>query len=199
VLGEVGIRGAVHATATLGHQPDVVLVDLDSNGIDALGVITALQSGLKNSIIVVMGDLGDDVRIRKAIELGAAGVVLKLQPPSVLIAMIEGLFGRHYERPEAAELDFSPTAISKTQKRARSDQEAARVTNLTERERDIVALIASGLKNKDIAEQLHISDITVRHHLTNVFAKLGVPDRQKLLLLAYRYGLNKPALHSERR
>jgi DNA-binding NarL/FixJ family response regulator len=196
VIGDVGIRGAVHASRTLGHHPDVVLIDLDAEGTDALVVMSGLLRNLKNSTIVVMGGLGNDERIRKAIELGAAGVVLKVQPPSVLIAAIEGLFSRPNERIEAPELDHSPNSIPKT-KEVRSDPDAARITTLTERERDIVALIASGLKNKDIAERLHISDITVRHHLTNVFVKMGVSDRQKLLLLAYRHGLDKPAFHSE--
>ena len=52
-----------------------------------------------------------------------------------------------------------------------------------------MGLIASGITNKDIAKQLHISDITVRHHLTSIYMKVGVPNRQKLLLLAYEQGL----------
>jgi DNA-binding NarL/FixJ family response regulator len=73
----------------------------------------------------------------------------------------------------------------------------AKIERLTSRERDVTALIADGLKNKDVAKHLHISDITVRHHLTNIFMKLGVSDRQKLLLLAHQNGLARLAIRPE--
>ena len=60
--------------------------------------------------------------------------------------------------------------------------------SLTTRELEIIRLIALGLKNKEIAQRLSISDITVRHHLTSIFCKLEVTDRQKLLILVHRYG-----------
>jgi DNA-binding NarL/FixJ family response regulator len=67
----------------------------------------------------------------------------------------------------------------------------------TTREREIIRLIALGLKNKDIANRLSISDITVRHHLTSIFCKLEVADRQNLLILAHRYGLAELILSAE--
>jgi DNA-binding CsgD family transcriptional regulator len=63
---------------------------------------------------------------------------------------------------------------------------------LTGRERDIIALIGEGLKNKQIAERLYISEPTVRHYLTSIFEKLGVKDRQGLIVYAYQHGLAKP-------
>jgi DNA-binding NarL/FixJ family response regulator len=71
----------------------------------------------------------------------------------------------------------------------KTSQDMLRMSNLTAREREIIRLISSGLKNKDIAARLSISDITVRHHLTSIFRKLEVSDRQKLLIVAYRFGL----------
>jgi DNA-binding NarL/FixJ family response regulator len=73
----------------------------------------------------------------------------------------------------------------------------AKLQSLTARERDIIGLIGFGMKNKDIANRLSISDITVRHHLTSIFCKLEVEDRQKLLILAHRYGLIDLALSIE--
>jgi DNA-binding NarL/FixJ family response regulator len=64
-----------------------------------------------------------------------------------------------------------------------------KLNSLTTREREIIQLIGLGLKNKDIAHRLSISDITVRHHLTSIFCKLGISDRQNLLIMAYRHGL----------
>ncbi len=68
------------------------------------------------------------------------------------------------------------------------------IHTLTDREREIVGLIALGMKNKEVAHRLHISDITVRHHLTNIFSKLNVTDRQKLLILAHKHGIVTAAL-----
>ena len=67
--------------------------------------------------------------------------------------------------------------------------EAETTTQLTRRERGIIALIGEGLKNKEIGERLFISRATVRTHLTSIFAKLGVPDRLKLIVYAYKHGL----------
>ena len=71
------------------------------------------------------------------------------------------------------------------------DPEAAKIATLTPRERDVIALVSEGHKNRDIATRLRITEATVRHHLTAIFAKLEVPDRVGLVLYAYRYGLIK--------
>ena len=68
---------------------------------------------------------------------------------------------------------------------------AAMVETLTRREREVVALVAEGLRNKEIAERLFISQGTVRQHLSSIFCKLGIPDRLKLIVYAYRHGLAK--------
>ena len=72
------------------------------------------------------------------------------------------------------------------------------IARLTKREREIIELIAEGLKNKEIAERLSISPATVRHHLSAIFAKLEVPDRLKLIVFAYQQGLVDPAVHSKK-
>jgi DNA-binding NarL/FixJ family response regulator len=72
-----------------------------------------------------------------------------------------------------------------------SDPEAAKLATLTEREREVITLVGKGLRNKQIAEQLFISEATVRHHLTAIFAKLKVADRLELVIYAYRHGLAK--------
>ena len=190
VIGDTSIRDASMAGAALRNRPEVVLVDLDANGADALALVSKLKKDLKNIVVLVMGDLGDERRTRKALELGAAGVVLNLQPPSVLIAAIESLFAPHSHQMELRRVEPSERVTSGIHGRGHSP-DSERSASLTDRERDIVTLIMKGLKNKDIAEQLHISDITVRHHLTNIFVKLGVPNRQKLLLLAHQQGLAK--------
>ena len=80
-----------------------------------------------------------------------------------------------------------------------ADKESAKIAALTRREREVITLVAEGLRNKQIAGRLFISEITVNHHLTSVFRKLGVSDRLELVIYAYRQGLVKlPSQNRER-
>ncbi len=123
--------------------------------------------------------------------LGAMGLVFKEKAAEVVIRAIE--------RVHAGEVWFDRTLIgnvltelSRASATKKLDPEATKITKLTEREREIAALIGEGLKNKQIANRLFISETTVRHHLTSVFDKLGVTDRLELIIYAYRHGLAKP-------
>ena len=189
VLGELKIGNVNELDVFRGQHPDIALVDLDSHGADALAWIRKIKQHLIGTEVLVIGDLGDDGRTRKALDFGAAGIVLKMQPPSVLVATIESLCGRPAEDVELGKVEPHVRSIHRLHNRENSQSHNAKIESLTERERSIITLIAGGLKNKDIAEQLCISDITVRHHLTNIFMKLGVSDRQKLLIHAYQHGL----------
>jgi DNA-binding NarL/FixJ family response regulator len=90
----------------------------------------------------------------------------------VIFAAIEGLYPK------------VPEAIS-------SFETTKAFTSVTNREREVIALIGEGLRNKDVAERLFISETTVRHHLTSIFNKLGISSRQKLLIVAHQSGLAK--------
>lgn len=197
VLGEIKIGNMNELDVFRGQHPDIVLVDLEPHGADALAWISKVKKHLIGTVVLVIGDLGDDRRARKALDLGAAGVVLKMQPPSVLIATIESLCGRLAEHIELRNVVPDVRSTHRLHSRENLQSYNAKIESLTERERGIITLIAGGLKNKDIAEHLHISDITVRHHLTSIFMKLGVSDRQKLLILAHQHGLARLALIPE--
>ena len=82
--------------------------------------------------------------------------------------------------------------LTRPQPSPRISPEAAKIVKLTEREREVITLVGEGLRNKYIAERLYISEATVRHHLTAIFAKLGVSDRFELAIYAYQNGLAKP-------
>ena len=77
-------------------------------------------------------------------------------------------------------------------KTAKPDPESDKIATLTTREREVISLIGEGIKNKQIAERLFISETTVRHHLTSIFSKLEVADRVELLIYAMRHGLASP-------
>jgi DNA-binding NarL/FixJ family response regulator len=185
----------------LTEQADLVLFDLDPKGNDILGAIINVQKAFKGTPILLLADLADYELARRALALGAHGIALKIQPPAVLIAAIDHLCQLHH-----SETVLQPLAAGTKGMRLRhfskadtsSAESTRKISRLTSREREIIRLVGGGLKNKDIAIRLSITDITVRHHLTSIFRKLEISDRQKLLILAYRYGLAELALHAER-
>jgi len=199
VLGELSVKRAT-AEAILDHRPDVVLVDLDSHGADVLGLIGALVEVTGAAAILVLSDLTDHELARKALSRGASGIALKMQPPAVLIAAIRELcpVSRKDSTTKSGPTKNLFSAKDKKVLQLSDDtKNLSKIHNLTPREREIIWLIGQGLKNKDIARRLSISDITVRHHLTSIFCKLEVEDRQKLLILAHRYGLADLSVSSE--
>ena len=184
----------------LTEDADLVLFDLDPKGNDILGAIVNVEKALKGTPILLLADLADYELARRALALGAHGIALKIQPPAVLLAAIDDLCQFHHSetvlQPPAADTkgmrfrQFSKPEIF-------SAESIRKINRLTSREREIIRLVGWGLKNKDIATRLSITDITVRHHLTSIFRKLEVSDRQKLLILAYRFGLAELATSAE--
>jgi len=181
-----------------GQPPDVLLIELDSRGSDVLKFVAGLANWKKDSAVLVLSDLVDYELAQKALALGTTGILLKMQPPAVLIAAILDLYqSSHYESVSKV-MAIERTHEHKFLKAHIVDTELAKkIDTLTAREREIIRLVSLGLKNKDIANRLSISDITVRHHLSSIFCKLEVSDRQNLLLLAHRNGLAEFALSFE--
>jgi len=205
VLGDVSLENSAAMGDVLRQQPRLVIVDLDSHRQDVLTVIRTIQKNSKNSSILVLTDLSNHELATKALSLGAAGLVLKVQPVSILLTAIHELCPllelKSASRKDVAiqrpsERRSSPAPLPPSNSTNSSDEQA-RIATLTRRELDVIRLIALGLKNKDIATQLSISDITVRHHLTNIFRKLEISDRQKLLILAHNYELADLRLNAE--
>ena len=196
VRGDTSLERVGEVSNVLRQHPDLVLLDLDSRTADALNAIHIIQNTFVNSSILALTDLADHELTRRALSLGVAGIVLKIQPPAVLIAGIQHLCPRYpfSSMPSPA---TDQTGFRTLSTPAPNAQERMKIDSLTDRERDVVRLVGLGLKNKDIANRLAISDITVRHHLTSIFCKLEITDRQKLLILAHRFGLADFALRTE--
>ena len=169
------------------RRPDLFIVDLETEH-DSLGTITQIRTSAPTSKIVLLCGLEDKDRTREAFASGVDGIILKVQPPAVVLAVIEALSVSvqppvHVDRNGAVGRNLA--TIKKT---VETDlQLAAWPDALTEREREIIRLVERGLSNKDIACQLSISDSTVRHHMTSIFDKVGVPNRQKLLVHAHHF------------
>lgn len=165
-------------------RPDVFILDVETEP-DVLGTINQIRTSAPTGKIVLLCGLEDQARTREAFAVGVDGIILKVQPPEVVLAVIEALSGAvkpPVERDGAMKMGLG---LSCTKLAQPTPPPSVWPDALTEREREIIRLVGQGLSNKDIAYQLSISDSTVRHHMTNIFDKVGVPNRQKLLLHAH--------------
>lgn len=167
-------------------RPDVFILDLETEH-DILGTIKQIREAVPTSKIVLLCGLGDKDRTREAFAAGVDGIILKVQPPEVVLAVIEALYAAAKpstasDRESAGKMGLE---LAFTRQVESDPSPPAWPEVLTEREREIIRLVKQGLSNKDIAYKLSISDSTVRHHMTNIFDKVGVPNRQKLLIHAH--------------
>jgi len=193
IVGEVG-NCADAMAAAVSKQPDVILLDLvlgEENGLDCLSSLRAAASGAR--ILVLTGIDAPEIH-QQAVLRGAVGLVLKEKSPEILLKAIECV--------HAGEVWLERTMMSNvldqmTRPPQPLNPEAARLETLTEREREVIACIGQGLRNKQVAERLYISEITVRHHLTSIYNKLGVADRLELVIYAYQHGLVNPVPATE--
>lgn len=190
VVGEAGNKDDGLKLAA-SEQPDIILLDIDLGDDSGIDLIPDLQAVSDQARIIMLTGVRDPDVHQRAVSLGAMGVVRKEKAIEVLIGAIE--------RVHAGEAWLDPALMAKvlsdmsgTRRRKKTDPEAARISTLTKREREVLTLISEGLKNKEIAERLFISEWTVRHHVTSIFSKLGVSDRVELILYAYRQGLADP-------
>ena len=190
VVGEASTCAEALTLAT-GTQPDVIVLDLDLGGENAVESIPTLLRTAPETRILVLTGLRDPEVHRQAIRHGALGLVFKEKAVETLLQAIT--------KVRAGEVWLEPTMIAQVlgdltrpQLSPQTSSEATKIARLTEREREVITLIGEGLRNKHIAERLYISEATVRHHLTAIFAKLDISDRFELAIYAYQHGLAKP-------
>jgi two-component system, NarL family, response regulator LiaR len=182
VVGEaVNGRDALEKVDAL--QPDVILMDLvmpEMGGIEAIQKITAANSGAR---ILVMTSFAADDKVFPSIKAGALGYLLKDSDPEDLIRMI-----RQVHR---GELSIHPSIARKViQELNRPAQEPLTPSPLTEREMEILQLLAQGVENKQIALRLFVREATVRTHVSNILSKLQLANRVQATLYALRTGLS---------
>jgi DNA-binding NarL/FixJ family response regulator len=182
-------RDALAAAAR--EMLDIILLDLDLGDESGLDILPALRTTAQNARVIALTGVRNHEMHRSAMRLGAMGLVLKSHAKENLIKAIE--------RVHAGEawLDRSMMASLLTEmsgphlRQKQEDPEVAKIAMLTEREREVVALVCEGLNNKAIGERMSISDTTVRHHLSSIFNKLDVANRLELVIYAYRQGIVK--------
>ena len=187
----VGMAGNRAEALDLASQltPDVILLDLDLAGEDALSFLPELRDAAPSARILVLTGLRDQEAHRRAIRMGALGVVLKAQAAEVLIKALEKVHAGEIWVDRATMGNVLTEMTRKKTAEAFPDEE--KIKSLTDREYEVIALIAEGLKNKQIAKRLFISETTVTHHLSSIFSKLDVSDRLELVIYAFGHNLAK--------
>jgi two-component system, NarL family, nitrate/nitrite response regulator NarL len=187
VVGEAATYSDARAAGL--READIILLDSDLDGTATPDFLHEMVASAKPARLLVLTGTADLEAHYCAMRMGAMGLVLKKRPADVLVKAIEKVY--------AGEVWLDRSAVARVLRGVSNgsgseDADGARIASLTERERDVVAVIGEGLKNKQIAERLFISETTVRHHLSSIFEKLGVSDRLELLVYAYRHKLAKP-------
>ena len=189
----------VVAQASDGHQvlqilqqqePDVLLLDLKMPGLDGLATLQRLQANRNRTKVIVLTASDDKNEFVQAMKFGTSGIVLKQTATELLIKSIR--------KVNAGEiwLDSHTTAAVMRQFATTEEPPPPQTpvnrerSPLSQREREIVALVAQGFKNKEMAEKMFISEQTVKNHLHNIFDKLGVSDRLELALYAIHNNLH---------
>jgi DNA-binding NarL/FixJ family response regulator len=163
--------------------PDVLVLDLKMQDRHGLDVLRALRSEHRECPTVILTAAMRDDEIAQALELGVSGIVMKESPPSALVDCVRAV--HHGKRSIDRDiLDRAAHGIRK-----RPSPGVTGPTALTPRELEIVRLVAQGLRNKELAARLSITEGTVKIHLHNVYDKLGVDGRLELVLCAQQRGL----------
>ena len=173
VVGEAA-DGAEAVEQAERAAADVVLVDLVMPGVDGLEALRRLRERVPTARAIVLSSFIDDEKLLPAVRAGAAGYLLKDVQPQELVDAIRTV--------HAGGALLHPKVASRLLQEMSSDP-------LTPREREVLALIGRGMANKAIALELGLSEKTVKAHVSNILAKLGVTDRTQAALYAVRAGL----------
>lgn len=192
VVGDAGNRGDALAVAAR-EKPDILILDLDLGTDSGLALIPELRKASPATGIIILTGLRDVEKRDRAMELGAKGVVLKDEGVTELLSAIEKV---HRTGDYWLEAGAARRLIERRMRSDTTDPEAAKINTLTEREREIIALVGEGLENKEIAERLRpvVAEPTVRNNLSIIYDKLGIKGgRLGLLVYAYKHDLIPPS------
>jgi len=178
-------------------RPDVILMDVRMPDLDGITATARLRSSATGSPVLVLTTFGEDEVLWGAIEAGAAGFVLKDSSAEDLIAAVRAVAG--------GGAWFDPGVAPRVLERYRrvvapATRDAARLELLTDREHDVLRLMARGATNAEIAASLYVAEATVKTHVGSIFAKLDVRDRAAAIVFAYDHGVVTPgrASHQSR-
>jgi DNA-binding NarL/FixJ family response regulator len=176
--------GAEAVELVAQHRPDLILMDLKMPGMNGIEATRQIRTHYPEVKVLVLTTYDDDEWVFDAIRAGAAGYLLKDTPRVEVIKAVRGTI--------AGQSFVDPQVTGKLLQQVATQQEhpATHITDkLTEREIDVLRLLARGLTNADIAARLYLSEGTVRNHISAILAKLGVSDRTQAAVIAIQHGL----------
>jgi DNA-binding NarL/FixJ family response regulator len=156
------------------HRPDVTLMDIQMPGFNGIEAISKIQSEFPDARIIVLTTYTGDAQVVKALRAGARAYILKGHVHRELLEIIRAV--------HAGQKKIPPDIAAELAEHATDDE-------LTQREIDVLRLIAAGNSNKLIADQLSISEATVKSHVTNILSKLGANDRSHAVTIGLKRGI----------
>ncbi|MEU9706146.1 response regulator transcription factor [Streptomyces sp. NPDC047981] len=170
------------------HHADVVLLDIQMPVLDGLSALPELRRVAPSTRVIVLTTFGERENVLRALEHGGAGFLLKDTAPAELIRAVRAAAaGDAYLSPAATRHVVEQLASGREVTRA--EQARGRVAGLSEKEREVLALLGEGLSNADAGRRLHMSEATVKTYVSRILAKLGCENRVQAALLARDAGL----------
>lgn len=166
------------------HRPDVVLMDIRMPHMDGLEATRHITAGASGAKVIVLTTFEVDEYVFEAMRAGASGFVLKRVPPAELIEAVRVV--------AAGESMLFPSSTRRVIERFAAPASVTGMPDLTEREGDVLRLLARGLSNGEIAVELFVSVETVKSHVASILMKLGVRDRTQAVIAAYESGFVSP-------
>jgi len=178
--------GAEAVELTKNKSPDLVLMDLKMPGLNGVEATRRIRTQFPQTKVLVLTTYDDDEWVFDAVRAGASGYLLKDTPREKVIEAVRGtVAGKSY---------VDPLVVGKLldQVASRQIKSTSTITEkLTEREKAVLRLLARGHGNTEIAHQLHLSEGTVRNHVSAILSKLGVSDRTQAAIIAIQHGLDR--------
>lgn len=189
VVGEAADGGEAVSQARRLH-PDVLLLDLAMPRVPGLEALRELTTDGGNTKIIILTAAIEKPQIVQALQTGAKGIILKESATQLLLKGIRSVMAGQYWVGRESVNDIVDY-LKSTSAGAQADQQAKNF-GLTKREMEILGTIVAGFTNKEIAKKFNLSEDTVKHHLTNIFDKVGVSSRLELALFAINQRLAEP-------
>ncbi|WP_318208601.1 MULTISPECIES: response regulator transcription factor [unclassified Streptomyces] len=181
-------NGREAVEVTRAHAADVVLLDIQMPVLDGLSALPELRRAAPAARVIVLTTFGERDNVLRTLEHGGAGFLLKDTAPAELIRAVRAAAaGDAYLSPAATRHVVERLATGR--EAARAEEARGRIAGLSEKERDVLALLGEGLSNADAGKRLHMSEATVKTYVSRILAKLDCENRVQAALLARDAGL----------